>query len=103
MVVPCMYCLTFRGLVSASQTLALGASIVTLLIASNPLDTWYLRARTRCPDGGPLPVHPNRRHRGEPNRAKWVDDQGPASVRVARPPLIPARRSHRVDSRLGVG
>jgi hypothetical protein len=37
--VPCMYCLTLSGLVKASQTSALGALIVTVLIASNPLDT----------------------------------------------------------------
>src|SRR6266849_9598165 len=36
--VPCMYCLTFWGLVSASHTSRLEAWMVTALIASNPLD-----------------------------------------------------------------
>jgi hypothetical protein len=49
MLVPCIYSLTFSGLVSASQTLALGASIVTVLIASNPLDICFLRS---VPDTG---------------------------------------------------
>src|ERR1035437_715182 len=37
-----MYFLTLAGSVSASQTLALGASIVTVLTASKPRDTCFL-------------------------------------------------------------